>query len=225
MIQQRLTAAKAQVSSVTEMMDSAREIEESLKQAMDNAQQMLENAKQTMENDMKKHETAIKNHEKMMEDVKKNHESARKNVESVRETLDRSLKEEKAAEAQLNEAEKRWEVVNVDDEISTASSQPKRRKVSVPPSEGIRAGVSLVVAPPDAATATVSSSSGTTGGIQETANVSNAAATATIPASNVDESGSIVEVVLKGCGLSEVNGIYKRSVRQSGVTHVYRRKG
>ena len=102
-LRQRLAAAKARAVSATKIMDTARDMEESSKRTLDSAKQTLDAA-------TRNHETATRNRE-----------TAKKSVESARENLDCSREEVKVVKALMEEAEGRWEVVDVDDEISTAS--------------------------------------------------------------------------------------------------------
>jgi hypothetical protein len=85
-------------------------------------------------------------------------------VDLANERLKSSREEVKAAEAQLKEAEERWNVVDVDEEgISTTAPSPKRTKVSTrrdvsgTPTNGANACVRQIVAPLAAAAATSAS--------------------------------------------------------------------
>ena len=85
-------------------------------------------------------------------------------VDLANERLNSSREEVKAAEAQLKEAEERWNVVDVDEEgISTTAPSPKRTKVSTrrdvsgTPTNGANACVRQIVAPLAAAAATSAS--------------------------------------------------------------------
>jgi hypothetical protein len=172
---------------------------------------------------------------KTLESAQQMLEIANKNVESARENLDSSNEEVKAAEAQLKEACERWPVIEVDDaddEVSAAAALPKRRKVSASPSKGVHTNVRQNDAPADtpisiplffsSLTATASQSSSGAGAIRTSSRVFNAAAT--IPASNGDNSDSLV-VVVEGCGLSEVNGTFERSANKCDGVTIYKKKG
>ena len=94
----------------------------------------------------------------------------------------------------------------------SAVPSPKRRKISVSASGAVRACIPQIDASVSAATA--GQSSRITGGVEGKADVSYDSA-ATIHKSNGDNSGGLVEVVVEGCGLEEVNGAYKRDATQS----------
>lgn len=85
----------------------------------------------------------------------------------------------------------------------SADPSPKRRKISVSASGAVRACVPQIDAFVSAATA--GQSSRITGGVVGKADVSYDPS-ATIHKSNGDNSGGLVEVVVEGCGLEEVNG-------------------
>ena len=100
----------------------------------------------------------------------------------------------------------------IDVEEMSADPSPKRRKISVSASGAVRACVPQIDASVSAATA--GQSSRITGGVVGKADVSYDPS-ATIHKSNGDNSGGLVEVVVEGCGLEEVNGAYKRDATQS----------
>ena len=91
----------------------------------------------------------------------------------------------------------------IDVEEMSADPSPKRRKISVSASGAVRACVPQIDASVSAATA--GQSSRITGGVVGKADVSYDPS-ATIHKSNGDNSGGLVEVVVEGCGLEEVNG-------------------
>ncbi len=105
---------------------------------------------------------------RMLKIAMRNSENAKKNVEVAREQLATSREEVIAAETQLKEAEKRWEVIDVDMPLP-AAVPPKRRKVTAPPSDA--------------------------------------------------------RLVVEGCGLSNVNGVYKRDGFEPDDCPIYTRKG
>ena len=97
----------------------------------------------------------------------RNGENAKKNVDVARDQLTSSREEVIAAETLPKEAEKRWEVIDVDMPLP-AATPPKRRKVSASPSESL---------------------------------------------------------VVEGCGLSNLNGAYKRDGVESDGYPMYMKKG
>jgi len=185
----RLAAAKMRANSDANMINSAREIEKLSQQTLNNVKQALATA--------------------MM-----NHDTAKKNVESARGNMDKSRDEVKAAEAQLKATEERLTVIDVD-VLSPAAASPKRRKVSVFSTESIHTAVPQMIVAPAAATA-VQSSRGI-GDIRGAASVSNDAAATR--ASVGSDGGSLEVVVLRGCRLPEVNGIFRREIRNGLVRH------
>jgi len=140
-------------------------------------------------------------------------ESAQQTLEIAQRNFDSSREEVEAVEALLMAAEKRWEVINIDIEEMSADPSPKRRKVSLSSSGAVRAGVSQIDATVSAAAAGQSICA-TGGDIEGAADASNDYA-AMIQISILDNSGGLVEVVVEGCGLEEVNGAYKRDVTHS----------
>jgi hypothetical protein len=185
----RLAAAKMRANSDANMINSAREIEKLSQQTLNNVKQALATA--------------------MM-----NHDTAKKNVESARGNMDKSRDEVKAAEAQLKATEERLTVIDVD-VLSPAAASPKRRKVSVFSTESIHTAVPQMIVAPAAATA-VQSSRGI-GDIRGAASVSNDAAATR--ASVGSDGGSLEVVVLRGCRLPEVNGTFRREIRNGLVRH------
>jgi hypothetical protein len=205
-LKQRLVAANARASSAMLVMDSALEIENSMRTMLD---------------------VAIRNNE-----------NAKKNVERASEHLGDSLKEVREVEEVLKEAEERWEVVDVD-AMSPSAASAKRRKVSeslegvrltavapptqrkglVSPSESVHADLQINAR----VAATAAQSTHCDGAIRGAAGVSNGSA-AKINKSKGDNSGVLVAVV-EGCGLLEVNGVFKHDGKRFNGTPIYTKEG
>ena len=205
-LKQRLVAANARASSAMLVMDSALEIENSMRTMLD---------------------VAIRNNE-----------NAKKNVERASEHLGDSLKEVREVEEVLKEAEERWEVVDVD-AMSPSAASAKRRKVSeslegvrltavapptqrkglVSPSESVHADLQINAR----VAATAAQSTHCDGAIRGAAGVSNGSA-AKINKSKGGNSGGLGAVV-GGCGLLEVNGVFKHDGKRFNGTPIYTKEG
>jgi hypothetical protein len=205
-LKQRLVAANARASSAMLVMDSALEIENSMRTMLD---------------------VAIRNNE-----------NAKKNVERASEHLGDSLKEVREVEEVLKEAEERWEVVDVD-AMSPSAASAKRRKVSeslegvrltavapptqrrglVSPSESVHADLQINAR----VAATAAQSTHCDGAIRGAAGVSNGSA-AKINKSKGGNSGGLGAVV-EGCGLLEVNGVFKHDGKRFNGTPIYTKEG
>ena len=204
-LKQRLVAANARASSAMLVMDSALEIENSMRTMLD---------------------VAIRNNE-----------NAKKNVERASEHLGDSLKEVREVEEVLKEAEERWEVVDVD-AMSPSAASAKRRKVLKSP-EGIQ--LTAVAAPTQRngsmsregvhtdsqinarVAETAAQSTHRDGAIRGAAGVSNGSA-AKINKSKGGNSGGLGAVV-EGCGLLEVNGVFKHDGKRFNGTPIYTKEG
>ena len=110
----RLDAAKKQELSAKEMRESARGANESAKKMLQNSRMELTEA------------------EKRFTTAKKNYATAQKNEETTKSMrnlavsqVSSSIKEREEAEACLKEAEKRWDVIDVDVEEYTGNKKRK----------------------------------------------------------------------------------------------------
>ena len=179
--------------------------------------------------------------------------TATKNKDEVQLQLDNSREEEKAAEKRLAEAEKRWEVIEIDNDLGRSSQQKKndgnsqkKRKVSVSPQAENNNTESK-------GGGTTSSSSNTTKSVEKRKesvppreNNNTASAIGTSSSSNktkpqknnntASKSGTssssnntkVDEIIVEGCGMSEVNGSYSQAGNELPYYEgapVYRKRG
>jgi len=134
--------------------------------------------------------TALESAKKLADTTKSNYNASKKTREDVQSQLQNTKKEVADAQQFLAEVEKRWEVIDVDaEEVATSQSEGsnnnKKRKAN---------------------TETSSQESNDNSGGGSTAEANQ-------PSVNELDSSTAVtgsSIVLIGCGLSEVNGTYKR---------------
>lgn len=116
-------------------------------------------------------------------------------MENAQAMSDAAEKEVKAADECLKNAEKRWQVIDVDmDTDVTLSRNNKRRKVSLSP---------------QAADNTNTNNSGNTAGQPNSARNNKVSTGVATGATSSSSSNVIYEkIIVEGCGMSEINGIY-----------------
>ena len=158
----------------------------------------------------------------------KNMEAAKLMMENAKSLLESSSKEVDAAKKCLSEAEKRWEVIEIDEEepddlLNNDHSRKKKRKVSVVEPHGSNNNSNY------SAGNNVSRSNaderGRNGGATTPTAISSTApvvtpgreraigASATTPAASSSSiSNNVTRVVVEGCGISVVNGTYTQVV-------------
>ena len=163
-----------------------------------------------------------------IEAARKRLAAAKKLSSLAKATFDAAEKEVKDAQDMLAKAEKRWEVIDIDNEPDLASVQKgdsKKRKVSLSPQNnnneiavGNRNNASATggaAIPQNNSTSLSNINSGR--GVGRFARSNN-----TISSNNNNE----YQIEVTGCGISELNGTYTQNI---GVTHdncpVYTRKG
>ena len=175
----------------------------------------------------------------MLETAKKNHHNATKNYATAQKNMEDSQKEVKVVEALLKEAEKRWEVIDVDAiDSPNKASRKKKRKVSSDGNDAVANGAATAprrstrsssitsaygsgaLSVVSTATATPSSNAGSNSApIVSNANVANNDAT-------IQQAAVIREVKVEGCGISEANGTYKRvEGRERNDAPIFRQRG
>mmetsp|Transcript_19239 Transcript_19239/g.41707 ORF Transcript_19239/g.41707 Transcript_19239/m.41707 type:complete len:275 (+) Transcript_19239:2-826(+) len=145
-------------------------------------------------------------------------DSANDMLATARKNMESSRNEVKATEALLKDAEKRWEVIDVDASAvgsPTNDSRYKRRKVSLSPDGVIEARGTSARALVGTTTSQTSSSATNSNDIGSGTNRRRAVGvttSATTNQSNIDNNGSTVveQMVIEGCGLTEVNGTFQR---------------
>lgn len=169
----------------------------------------------------------------------KNKEAVKVMMENAKAMSAAAEKEGKEAEAMLKDAEKRWEVINIDldsgDDESTQKNEGsnKRRKVSL----SLQGNIADPGTGNSAISQTNSNTNNTTGirrsgetmllgqppnrnttsnitGLTTNNNYGRAGSQSTTSASTTASSSTVNQIRVEGCGISEVNGIY---LQQTGL--------
>lgn len=207
----RLAAAKTQVSSAETNMACAREMLLDAQKSMDAAKAMMEAAKTRMSR-------------------------ATKNSDTAKLQLENSKEEVTAAQTCLAEAEKRWEVIDIDgqpDSPNPEERSSKRRKVSLSPTER-------------SSTQSASDRTGAAVGTAAAGNINGRRTLERRPQNNdggaINNSlgldgrrvssvatrghdSRVTKIEVQGCGISGANGTYTRLAARYHSAPVFARRG
>ena len=157
----------------------------------------------------------------------KNMEAAKLMMENAKSLLESSSKEVDAAKKCLSEAEKRWEVIEIEEEESDdslnngGSHKKKKRKVSDVSPQGSNSNNNS--AGNNASSVVQDEIAVVTPGWERAVGASTAT---TATSSSSSTSNNVSRVVVEGCGMYEMNGMY---TREPGVLNegapVYTKRG
>mmetsp|Transcript_19238 Transcript_19238/g.41705 ORF Transcript_19238/g.41705 Transcript_19238/m.41705 type:complete len:273 (+) Transcript_19238:2-820(+) len=143
-------------------------------------------------------------------------DSANDMLATARKNMESSRNEVKATEALLKDAEKRWEVIDVDASAAGSpenDSRSKRRKVSVL-SDGVNEArcdsARALVGGTTSQTSNSATSINAVGGVTNGRRPVGVTSGATTNHSDNSGNGIVEQMVIEGCGLTEVNGTFQR---------------
>ena len=166
-----------------------------------------------------------------IEAARKRLAAAKKLSSLAKATYDTAEKEVKDAQTMLAKAEKRWEVIDIDNEPDLSSVQNgggnKKRKVSLSPqinnNENSNSRHNQSTSSTTAAAAAIPHNNSTS-----LSNINNGRGVGRFARSNntISSNNNEYQIEVTGCGITELNGTYTQNI---GVTHdncpVYTRKG
>jgi len=169
-----------------------------------------------------------------IEAARKRLAAAKKLSSLAKATYDAAEKEVKDAQDMLSKAEKRWEVIDIDNEPDLSSVQnegnSKKRKVSLSPQNNNNNNENAIVSRHNQNKSTSSTTAAAVPQNNTTSlsNINSGRGVGRFARNNstISSNNNEYKIEVTGCGISELNGTYTQNI---GVTHdncpVYTRKG